>query len=495
MSDLKAKTVTAIKWSYFSLFVGIALQLVFSAVLARLLSPHAFGVVAPAMALQRLGLFITDLGIGLALIQRPNLSERDVRAAFTMAMLLGAVATALGWLLAPFAGQLAHNDEVTAVVRGYACTYLLSASIIVSTSLLRRDLKFRPLVIAELTSYIVGHGVIGLGAAALGYGAMSLPISALAQAGIQATIAYAYSRHSLRLTIRRDDFHGIISFSSKITVVNFLDYLSNNLDTFLASRWFDSSAVGLYNRAFNTVTVPSQNFARSLTRVLAPSFSAIQTDAARLQSAYLSALRALAVIMFAAAAGIFVCAREIVLVMLGAQFIGATPIVQAFALFMPFAVLSGLSAVLAEATARLRARMLIQAVYFVILLGAFALVFALGGDVLSFAWVLVAASVVRSLAFEWVARRILGDGTRHIIGSYAWGGASGLLMGAVLWMVAAVSRASGVPPFALFALEGAVGGLVLGALVLFGPPNELQHMLRGALRRVPARLRSARSSD
>lgn len=490
-SDLKRRTVSAIKWSYFSMVTGIALQLVFAAVLSRLLTKDQFGIVANAFILQRFGQFIADLGVGQAIVQKRELSEKDVSAALTSSLVLGGLATLLIWLAAPAAGRYFGSPELVGIVRGYSSIYVLTGSIIVSSSLLRRELRFRPLVIAELSSYFIGHGLLGLGAAYLGYGASSLVISAVAQAVIQLVILYAFSRHRLALTLRPADYRQLFSFGTRATAVNFLEFLSSSLDTWMIAKLFGQAALGLYSRTYSTLAAPAMNFAMSLTRVLAPSFSAIQGDLPRLSRTYLTGLQTLSLIIFSAAGCIFVDAHEIVAVMLGPRFIEAVTLMQTFALFIPFAVLTNLSAVLAEATAHLNVKVRIQAVYLVALFVAFWLTYRLGGHIEAFAAVLVAATALRSLAFAVVARFILGGQGRVIARAYLSGLLSGLGAAALTLALIAPLRWLGAATPVLFVTEVLAGALVVLGVILRGPPNDLQQMVRRTLEQLYRRGRAA----
>ena len=270
-------------------------------------------------------------------------------------------------------------------------------------------------------------------------------------------------------------------------MVSFLEFVSQSLDTFMIGRLYDSVALGLYNGAFRTVNNPMSNFARSLTRVLAPSFSSIQQEQERLRRAYLSALLALSIILFSAAFVIFVSARDIVLVMLGNKFAGAIPIVQVFALFIPFPVLTNLSGVLAEATARLNTKIAIQATYLTFTAGAFWLVYHLGYGVIAFAAVLFVTALLRNLVYVFVAHHIIGGGGRLIVRAYGIGLAFGLVIGGVTYAIIRPLRAVGTSSFVLFALELFLGATLLGLAILFGPNTELKSMAHNLLRRLPGR--------
>lgn len=487
MTNLKEKTLRAIKWSSLSFLTTILLTPLFAAVLARLLTKEEFGLFAIGLSLYAVGQYIADFGIGQALVQKSDLTEEDIRAGFTSSVLLGLLATALAWALAPAAGHFFNNPDVTPFMRTYACVYVIASLATVSTSLLRRALRFKPLMVAEVGSYIIGQGVFGLGAAFLGFGAYSLIISAAVQGVIQLSVSYFYGRHPFRFTFRRESYRALYAFGGRASLISFLEFMSANLDTLMIGRLYGTGTLGLYNRGYNTVYAPLMGMARSLTRVLAPSFSVIQHNQAKLRSAYLSGLMALSVLLFSVAACVFVSAREVVLVLLGESFLGAVPIVQVLALFIPFPVLSNLSAVLAEASARLNAKIAIQSVYLVGLAAAYWTVYSLGWGVVAFAGVLVGAGALRSGAYAVVARRIIGGGGRQIAQTYALGLGCGLAVAGAMTALVYPLRELGLSPFVLFGIEGLLGAALVCAVLLLGPPNELQHQVRNLFKKVLSR--------
>lgn len=484
MSSLRQKTVRAIQWSYLSALTNVLLTPLSAAVLARLLTREDFGLFAFGMSLYSVGLFIADFGIGQALVQKRELTEEDIRAGFTSSVGLGLLATVLVWLAAPLAVHVLHHPDVVRFVRTFACLYPLAALATVSTSLLRRALNFKPLMIGDVAGYVIGQGVFGLGAAYLGFGAFSLIFSVAVQYLIQLGVSYAYGRHPFRLTFRPDAYRALYAFGGRASLVSFLEFASVNLDTWLIGRFYGAAALGVYNRGYNAVYAPLISLARSLSRVLAPSFSAVQHEQTKLRRAYLSGLLVLSVVLFSVAAGVFVSAREIVLVLLGERFVEAIPIVQLLAVFIPFPVLANLSAVLAEATARLNTKILVQTAYLLLLAAAYLTVYRLGGGIAAFAGVLVVAGALRSAAYAWVARTILGGGGREIARAYGLGLACALTVGTVMFAVVTALRHVVASPFLLFGLELLLGGLLLTAVVLLGPATEVQGQARALLRRV-----------
>jgi len=407
-------------------------------------------------------------------------------------MVLGVLATIAAWLIAPAAGLYFNNPELVPIFRSYACVYVISSAIVISSSLLRRSLNFRPIVISEISMYVLGHGVLGLGAAYLGFGTYSLVISAISQAVIQLVVLYAATRHSLRPILRWSAYRDLYAFSTRATVVTFLEFLSGSLDTFLIAKFYNPAVLALYNRTFTVIAQPAMGFGYSLSRVLAPSFSAMQNDPLRLRWAYLSGFRALALVIGTAIGCIVVDAPEIVKVMLGSQYLDGIVLMQILALSVALAVLTNLSAVLAEATARLNIKIVIQAVYLVALLAVLLTTYRMGGNIEAFAAVMVGAALCRSLAFALVARNIINGGGRDLAASYGLGLACGLGAAALTALVVVPLRAV-LPLPALFLLEMLLGGVMLICVVLLGPPSELKTMARKSLSRLRGRWASPAS--
>jgi len=281
----------------------------------------------------------------------------------------------------------------------------------------------------------------------------------------------------------------------RASALRLLEFFSGNLAIFVIARVFDAAALGLYRRAFDTAAMPVARLSGGLLRVLVPSFSALQDDPGRLRRAYGSSLLALSSVLFALSAGLFVCAPEIVRVLLGDRFLGAVPIVQAFALYVPFPILSSIAAIVAEATARLNIKIVLQVAQLLFLGAAFWAVYRLGGGVVAFAWVLVAAAVLNSAAYVGVAARLLPGSGRESLRAYGVGLACGLAVGGVLFGIVAGLRAAGTGVFLLFGLELVVGAGLVALVIFFGPDTELRRYAFKALRPVADRFAAWRAQE
>lgn len=485
MTNLREQATRAFKWSYLLLAVNLVMQPLFAAILARLISRAEFGVLTLGQTLFILGNFIAEMGLGAALVQKAVLSEGNVRAATTSSVLLGGFMTLLAWFTAPLAGQLFHNPEVVPIFRGFAGTYIILSLSIVSTHMLRREMRFKALILAELFSYLVGHGIFGLSSAWLGFGAMSLVISTYAQNILLLIAATWLARTPFAMTLHWPYFRELYAFGSRVSLVGIIEYFSTTIDVFMIGRLYGNVTLGVYGQAYKTVCIPLLSISRTLSRVVDSSMSAVQDDQPRLRRAYFLGVSTLSVLLFPVVFGIVVCAHEIVLVLLGRKFIDAVPIVQVLALYIPFPVLANLSSSVATATARLNVRIWIQLVYIVGLAAGFLLVHQLGLGVIAFAGVLAVAGLLRCLYYAAVTGHILGSNVWLSVRAYGTGVLCGLVVAAPLAGAVWLMRDLHLALPLVFVAELLLGGLLLLAVLVFGPPTELQGLLR---RQISARL-------
>ena len=236
--NLTYKTVHGIKWNYISTLITSVLQIGYTAAMARLLEPAAFGLVAMAGLVLRFSSYFAQMGIERAIIQKKEINEEDVRSSFTLSVLLGIFFCLLLWILAPLALYIFNNDNVVIIVKVMALSFFFTGFSITSLGLLKRDLNFRSIAIIEIISFILGYLCIGITMAIMDFGVWSLVYAALSQAFFAAVIAYYFARHNLRFTFRIKHYKPLFSFGSKVTIISFFEFIGGSLDTLLNRAGF-----------------------------------------------------------------------------------------------------------------------------------------------------------------------------------------------------------------------------------------------------------------
>jgi len=168
--ELAERTLAALQWNYAGALARAVCQITIMIVLARLLGPEPFGLVAIAWLLIGVGTLISDFGFGAALVQRAAISPDEVRYVFTVQMLLGVGYTVLVAGSADLLAYFFEQPELVPVVRALSFVFLVQAFGQTAVNLLRRDLDFKGLQLSQVLSYVLAFVLLGIPLAYLGLG-------------------------------------------------------------------------------------------------------------------------------------------------------------------------------------------------------------------------------------------------------------------------------------------------------------------------------------
>jgi lipopolysaccharide exporter len=259
-------------------------------VLARLLSPEAFGIVGLALIPLGLGRLLGDLGFGSAIIQRTYLTREHIRAAFTGSLTMGLLLFLGLWFFAPTVSRLLMEEGLTPILRTVGVSFVLSSVSATPICLLRRDLRFRALAGIEIFTYVLGYGVVGVALAVGGYGAWSLVIAHVVQSLCEATLLIYMTKQPVRLYLGLREYRDLFGFASAEVLNNVVNYIAENLDFFVTGKWLGAYMLGLYSRSFYLTTMPIMRFSAALSSVIFPLYAKIQGDIPRLGRALLGTL-------------------------------------------------------------------------------------------------------------------------------------------------------------------------------------------------------------
>ena len=443
------------------------MQFGMTAILARLLTPTAFGLVAFAGVFLQFANYFGKAGITQALVQKPELSRDDVRAAFTLSVGLALGFGGIVYLAAPVAGAVGQDPDLVPVLRWLTLGLILHGLGAPATAMLRREFRFKSLAIIHIGAYVIGYVVVGITMAVAGFGVYALVGATLTQTGVGAISRYVLVRHSVLPSRVGASYRAILRFGAKVSVVGFFEFLQSNLDTLAIGRWAGSAQLGLYNRANLLADLPAYHLTNGLSQVLFPSFSAIQHDHKRLLGAYLSAVGMTSAVILPLNAGMAVAGREIVLVMLGDQWVGAIDVLPWLLLSSSFALIGNSAGVVAEAQAALNAKMLV-AIGSAVVLGGL-LLLAEGGPLAGYGAALAATSILSHLGYLFILTRTLETSFLSLIRPYgAAAMGAGLVAGAIAVCRLTLLQAGTATGVVLLA-EIAVGAVALAIAFRFGP--------------------------
>ena len=361
--SLTDRTTRAAQWRFAGAGVAAVARFAIGIVLARLLSPADFGVVALAFVVLGLAGPLGDLGVGSAVVQRARLTERHVRAGFTLALLLGLAMAALVAGLAPLGAWLLGDPHVSSVLRWLSAGFAVQGAGVVAGALLRRRLDFRHLFVIETSSYVLGYGAVAITLAGFGFGVWSLVWGGLSQSVLASCALLGTVRHSVRPSLARQELSELLHFGLGASISAGINYVALNADNFVIGRWMGAASLGLYNRAYSLMSLPHTYAGSVLSATLLPAFSKVQAERARLRRGYLLATQLTAMLTASAMATLAIAAPHLVRALYGQRWAGLVAPLQILCVAGYFRALYHLGGSVAQSVGRVYSEMWRQAVY------------------------------------------------------------------------------------------------------------------------------------
>ncbi|PKO90630.1 MAG: lipopolysaccharide biosynthesis protein [Betaproteobacteria bacterium HGW-Betaproteobacteria-10] len=311
--------------------------LISTLILARLLVPADFGIVAMASIVVGLADTLLDLGVGSALIQNRHAGRDHFDTAWTLRLAQGALAALAIWFAAPFAAESFHDPRVLDVVRFMALSVFLGGFENIGIVSFQKNMEFgqdfRFLFLRRVSGFVV---TIVLAFVLRSYWAMVIG----ALFGRFAGIGLSYLLHDYRPRLSLVKVRDLWSFSQWILVRNLGAYGLLQLDKFLIGQRTDAATMGAYSLADEVASMPTTELLAPLGRVLFPVFVKVAHDAELLRIAFCKALGVQCLFALPAGVGLALVAEEAVPLLLGEQWLPAIPLVKTLALISVFTALS-----------------------------------------------------------------------------------------------------------------------------------------------------------
>ena len=356
--------VSLLRWSYFSTFATAGLQLGAAVLITRFLQPKDYGLAAMAMLCSSLTGYFTQLGMDRAVIQKPELTRGNIRAAFTLSFATGLGGFAVLAALSPLLAIYFKEPRLTGVVVAFAMNLVFQSISGVAGGLLRREFRIRQLAICDVSAYLLSTFGLGLPMAIKGYGVWALVASNVSQPLITA-IAYFIARpHPVLPTFQRENYRHITGFGGKVSLTTMVEALCGSLDTLILGRLVSVGSLGLYNRSITLSQQPIYALSTGLTRVFHPSIArAADRTLEECKVLLQNSQRQLMAIIIPTCIGAAVAAPTIIPVVLGRQWAGAVPVYQVLCIDAALDATFHLPAIQLEVLSRFKNKLIVQLLY------------------------------------------------------------------------------------------------------------------------------------
>ncbi|MEM7435805.1 MAG: lipopolysaccharide biosynthesis protein [Myxococcota bacterium] len=295
MSDLERRVMKGVFWTVFQAVAGRALSFIVFIVLARLLVPADFGLVAMAGVFIAVLELLVQQGFSVAITQRETLEPAHESTAFWSNMILSVVLAGAFWIAAEPVAQLYRTEALVSVIRWLCPVLPLRALATVHIGLLQRHFRFRALGLLSVFGALVG-GVAGISAAFLGWGVYALVVQQVVAGFVYVVSIWGVTRWVPTWTFSFGHLRDLISFSAHIVGAGILDVLNRRSDDLIIGLYLGDVALGLYAVAYRVLLVLNQVLAKPGTLVAFTAFSRFQDDRERVRMGFYESTRAASVI-------------------------------------------------------------------------------------------------------------------------------------------------------------------------------------------------------
>ncbi|MCZ6860782.1 MAG: MOP flippase family protein [Alphaproteobacteria bacterium] len=316
-------------WTGSSSVAVTVLQFAQLAVLARLLVPEDFGLMAMMMVVIGFAQAFADMGISNAIIHRQDTTDDHLSSLYWLNILAGIVLILLLLAAVPGVVTLFTEPRLAELIPVIALIFLIAPFGQVYQALLQKNLRFRELSVSEISGAALGAAV-AITAAVAGQGIYALIFGQLANTACRTAVLIGYGWREWRpsLHFRRRDLDNYLSFGLFQMGERSINFLGQRVDQLLIGALLGAQALGYYHLAFNLVILPVTRINPVLTRVAFPIFARVQNDAAKLRHGYMTMQRVLSAVNFPLLLGLAAVAPVFIPLVLGEQWAPSIVLVQ-----------------------------------------------------------------------------------------------------------------------------------------------------------------------
>ncbi len=329
--SLKKKTVKGVAWTSLDQVVSLGFGFVIGVVLARLLSPSDYGLLAMIAVFNAIAMAFVNSGFRSALVRKPDLNEDDNTTAFSFNIVVAVVMVCILWIIAPRVAQFYGKPILASLLRAEGILLIISSLRIVQDTQLSRALNFKAMMIINVVSQVIA-GVVAIIAAYRGFGVWSLVIQHYVSGITGLVLIWLISPWRPRGKWDKASYGYLWGYGSKLLASNLLDTIYTNIYPIIIGKLFSAGDLGQYTRAKGYADLPSKGLTGVIQQVTFPVLSQIQEDDAHLASSYRRILRFTVFLVFPIMIGMAALASPLVIALVTDKWAPCVPYLQVICL-------------------------------------------------------------------------------------------------------------------------------------------------------------------
>jgi len=291
-------------------------------ILARLLTPSDFGLIAMVTAVTGFASLFKDLGLSAATIQKAEITHEQISTLFWVNVAVSTLIALVTAALAPAIALFYAEPRLVLITLALSLVFLFGGLTVQHQALLQRQMRFTALAAIQVISILAGV-IAAIAAAARGVGYWTLVIMQVVNAMFIFLGVWLICGWRPGLRVRGSGVLAMVKFGGHITGFDIVNYFARNLDNILLGRFWGASTLGLYSRAYNIMMLPINQIRVPLNNVAMSALSHLQNDPIRFKRYYIKLITLIAFIAMPLMVFLFVCGDQVIYLLLGSQWSGA----------------------------------------------------------------------------------------------------------------------------------------------------------------------------
>lgn len=333
--SLRQQTITGVFWSSIEIFGPLVIQFIINIILARLLLPADFGIIAMLYVFTAMGAILIDAGFGNALVREKQVDNLDYSSVFYFNLFLGIIIYLFFFIISPNIASFFKIPELEKIAKYIFLIFPIRSIGLIQTTILTRDLNFKTSAKVSTVATLIS-GLVGIFLAYMGYGVWALVYQIILSALLKSVFLWIFNswRPVLRFnfyTIKR-----LFSFSMNLMATNFIVVLFNNLYTIIIGKFYPLNEVGYYNQAKKISEIPNQTITTVVQNVTYPILSQVQDDNINLKKGYRKIIMMVLFFNFPMMFGLLVMAEDLIYLLLTEKWMPAVPYFQLLCIYGAF---------------------------------------------------------------------------------------------------------------------------------------------------------------
>lgn len=325
--NIKSTIISSLIWKLLERSGTQGIQFIVQIVLARLLLPEEYGIIAIVMVFILLANVFVQSGFNTALIQKKDTDEVDFSSVLYLSLGVAGVLYVVIYLAAPFIANFYSQPLLIPVLRVLSITLFIGAFNSIQNAFVARNMLFKKLFLSSLVASIIS-GVVGITAAYNNWGVWALVAQQLTNQLMIAIILWFTVKWRPHLIFSITRVKSLFSYGSKLLASGLLDTLYSNLRTLIIGKMYTPSMLGYYNKGEQFPQLIVSNINGSIQSVMLPALSSHQDNRKRVKEMMRRAIVSSSFLIFPMMVGMAVVAEPLVEIVLTDKWLPAVPFLQ-----------------------------------------------------------------------------------------------------------------------------------------------------------------------